>query len=58
MREAERQKEEAIQYAQIKKQADKVKGQYDKLGTNYAKELEAKSYCWNGCCKSSLLTSG
>jgi hypothetical protein len=43
MREAERQKEEAIQYAQtLKQQADKVKGQYDKLGTNYAKELEQK----------------
>ena len=43
MREAERQKEEAIQYAQtLKQQADRVKGQYDKLGTNYAKELEQK----------------
>jgi len=43
MREAERQKEEAIAYAQqIKSQADKVQGQYDKLGSNYAKELEQK----------------
>ena len=43
MREAERQKEEAIQYAQnLKNQADRMKGQYDKLGTNYAKELEQK----------------
>jgi hypothetical protein len=43
MREAERQKEEAIQYAQsLKTQADRMKGQYDKLGTNYAKELEQK----------------
>ena len=43
MREAERQKEEAIQYAQtLKQQADRVKGQYDKLGTNYAKELDQK----------------
>ena len=43
MREAERQKEEAIAYAQqIKTQADKVQGQYDKLGNNYAKELEQK----------------
>ena len=43
MREAERQKEEAIQYAQnLKSQADRMKGQYDKLGTNYAKELEQK----------------
>ena len=43
MREAERQKEEAIAYAQqIKTQADRVQGQYDKLGNNYAKELEQK----------------
>jgi hypothetical protein len=43
MREAERQKEEAIQYAQtLQSQANRMKGQYDKLGTNYAKELEQK----------------
>ena len=43
MREAERQKEEAIQYAQtLKTQADRMRGQYDKLGTNYTKELEQK----------------
>ena len=43
MREAERQKEEAIQYAQnLKTQAEKMRGQYDTLGTNYTKELEAK----------------
>jgi len=43
MREAERQKEEAIKYAQqLKEQADKVRGQYDTLGNNYTKELEAK----------------
>ena len=43
MREAERQKEEAIAYAQtINEQAQRMKGQYDRLGTNYAKELEQK----------------
>jgi len=43
MREAERQKEEAIQYAQtINEQAQKMKGRYDQLGTGYAKELEGK----------------
>ena len=43
MREAERQKEEAIQYAQtLKTQADRMRGQYDKLGNNYTKELEQK----------------
>ena len=43
MREAERQKEEAIKYAQqLKEQADKTKNQFDQLGVNYAKELEQK----------------
>ena len=43
MREAERQKEEAIQYAQnIKNQAERMRGQYDTLGSNFTKELEAK----------------
>ena len=43
MRESERQKEEAIQYAQnVKQQAEQMRGQYDQLGTNYTKELEAK----------------
>ena len=43
MREAERQKEEAITYAQsLKQQQDKIRGQYDKLGTTYTQELEAK----------------
>ena len=43
MREAERQKEEAIAYAQkLQNQAEKVRGQYDALGNNYTKELEAK----------------
>ena len=43
MREAERQKEEAIKYAeQIKTQAEQMKGKYDTLGNSYTKELEAK----------------
>ena len=43
MREAERQKEEAIAYAQnINQQAQQQKAQYDKLGTNYTNELAAK----------------
>jgi len=43
MREAERQKEEAIVYAQnIKNQAEKMRGQYDALGNNFTTELEAK----------------
>ena len=43
MREAERQKEEAIQYAeQVKTQAEQMKGRYDTLGNSYTKELEAK----------------
>jgi hypothetical protein len=43
MREAERQKEEAIKYAQqMREQADKAKTQFDQLGTNYTKELEQK----------------
>jgi len=43
MREAERQKEEAISYAQnIKNQSDKQQVQYDNLGGQYTKELEEK----------------
>jgi hypothetical protein len=43
MREAERQKEEAIKYAQqMREQADKARTQFDQLGTNYTKELEQK----------------
>ena len=43
MREAERQKEEAIQYAQsINQQSDKQQVQYDNLGGQYTKELEEK----------------
>ena len=43
MREAERQKEEAIAYAQsVQQQADNQKKQYDQLGGQYTKELEGK----------------
>ena len=43
MREAERQKEEAIKFAQqANQQALRMRSQYDNLGTNYTKELEAK----------------
>ena len=43
MREAERQKEEAIKYAQqMREQADKTRTQFDQLGSNYTKELEQK----------------
>ena len=43
MREAERQKEEAIQYAQqIKADAEKLKTRHDTLGDSYTKELESK----------------
>jgi len=43
MREAERQKEEAIAYAQnVTNQAHKMRNQHDELGANYTKELEQK----------------
>jgi len=43
MREAERQKEEAIAFAQsVNEQSQRMRGQYDQLGDNYTKELEAK----------------
>ena len=43
MREAERQKEEAIQYAKnIRDQAIKTRHQYNSLGSDYAKELADK----------------
>ena len=43
MREAERQKEEAITYAQtVQQQAERQKVQYDNLGGQYTKELEGK----------------
>ena len=43
MREAERQKEEAINYAkQVHDQSIKMRGQYDQLGGQYTNELEAK----------------
>jgi hypothetical protein len=55
MREAERQKEEAIAYAQnINEQAQKMKGRYDRLGTNYAKELEQKVVAGMAAAKAEL----
>ena len=43
MREAERQKEEAINYARtIKENATKVQNRYDSLDANYAKEFEKR----------------
>jgi len=43
MREAERQKEEAITYARnIKSQADTIQSRFDRLGGSYTNELEAK----------------
>ena len=43
MREAERQKEEAIKYAQqMREQAEKTKNQFAQLGTTYTKEQEKK----------------
>ena len=43
MREAERQKEEAIKYAeQIKSDAEKLRTKHDTLGDSYTKELESK----------------
>ena len=43
MREAERQKEEAIHYARtVKDNATKIKNRYDNLDVNYAKEFERR----------------
>ena len=43
MREAERQKEEAIQYAQnVQQQANRVRSNFDQLGGKYTEELEKK----------------
>ena len=43
MREAERQKEEAIKYAEkMRADAEKIKSKHDTLGDSYTKELEAK----------------
>jgi len=54
MREAERQKEEAITYAQtIKQQADRMKGQYENLGGHYTKELEGKVEAGTAAAKAS-----
>ena len=43
MREAERQKEEAIEYAKSQKdEADKIKNRYDSLDSSYTKEFEKR----------------
>ena len=58
MREAERQKEEAIAYAQqVNQQAQQMKGRYDKLGDNYTKELEQKVTAGMAAAKAELKTA-
>jgi len=55
MREAERQKEEAISYAQnINQQAQQQKVQYDQLGAGYTQELEQKVVAGMAAAKSKL----
>jgi len=55
MREAERQKEEAIQYAQsVNQQAQQQKAQYDQLNTGYTNELEQKVVAGMAAAKSKL----
>ncbi len=55
MREAERQKEEAIAYAQnINQQAQQQKVQYDQLGAGYTQELEQKVIAGLAAAKSKL----
>ena len=55
MREAERQKEEAIQYARnIQTEATRVKTNYDRLGGSYAKELEDKVISAKAAAKAEL----
>ena len=58
MREAERQKEEAIAYAQsIQQQATKLKTQNESLGKNYATELEQKVTAGMAAAKANLKTA-
>ena len=58
MREAERQKEEAIQYAQnIQQQAHKLKSQNENLGKNYTSELEQKVTAGMAAAKANLKTA-
>ena len=55
MREAERQKEEAIQYAQsVNQQAQQQKAQFDQLGAGYTNELEQKVVAGMAAAKSKL----
>jgi len=55
MREAERQKEEAIQYAQsVNQQAQRQKAQFDQLGAGYTNELEQKVVAGMAAAKSKL----
>ena len=55
MREAERQKEEAISYAQnINQQAQQQKAQYDQLGAGYTQELAQKVVAGMAAAKSKL----
>jgi len=58
MREAERQKEEAIAYAQsVQQQATKLKTQNESLGKNYATELEQKVTAGMSAAKANLKTA-
>ena len=58
MREAERQKEEAIAYAQsVQQQATKLKTQNESLGKNYATELEQKVTAGMAAAKANLKTA-
>lgn len=58
MREAERQKEEAIAYAQnVQQQATKLKNQNESLGKNYATELEQKVTAGMAAAKANLKTA-
>jgi len=58
MREAERQKEEAIAYAQsVQQHATKLKTQNESLGKNYATELEQKVTAGMAAAKANLKTA-
>ena len=58
MREAERQKEEAIAYAQnVQQQATKLKTQNENLGKNYTSELEQKVTAGMAAAKANLKTA-
>ena len=58
MREAERQKEEAISYAQqINQQANRVRTNFDNLGGKYAEELEEKVKAGMAAAKAELTSA-